>query len=179
MYENSVFVTHFRIMMTKVYLLLGGNLGNKREIFAQAKQLISQQIGRVTGQSAIYETEPWGFESSDLFWNQVLEITTTLTPEEVLAQTQQIENTLGRIRKSDQYVSRIIDIDILFIDDLVLQTEKLIIPHPRIQERRFALVPLCELVPALLHPVFEKTIAQLLNDCPDKLNVEKVTEFEN
>ena len=179
MYENSVFVTHFRIMMTKVYLLLGGNLGNKREIFAQAKQLISQQIGRVTGQSAIYETEPWGFESSDLFWNQVLEITTTLTPVEVLAQTQQIENTLGRIRKSDQYVSRIIDIDILFIDDLVIQTEKLIIPHPRIQERRFALVPLCELVPALLHPVFEKTIAQLLNDCPDKLNVEKVTEFEN
>ncbi len=179
MYENSVFVTHFRIMMTKVYLLLGGNLGNKREIFAQAKQLISQQIGRVTGQTAIYETEPWGFESSDLFWNQVLEITTTLTPVEVLAQTQQIENTLGRIRKSDQYVSRIIDIDILFIDDLVLQTEKLIIPHPRIQERRFALVPLCELVPALLHPVFEKTIAQLLNDCPDKLNVEKVTEFEN
>jgi 2-amino-4-hydroxy-6-hydroxymethyldihydropteridine diphosphokinase len=166
-------------MMTKVYLLLGGNLGNKREIFAQAKQLISQQIGRVTGQSAIYETEPWGFESSDLFWNQVLEITTTLTPEEVLAQTQQIENTLGRIRKSDQYVSRIIDIDILFIGDLVMQTEKLIIPHPRIQERRFALVPLCELVPALLHPVFEKTIEQLLNDCPDKLNVEKVTEFEN
>lgn len=179
MYENSVFVTHFRIMMTKVYLLLGGNLGNKREIFAQAKQLISQQIGRVTGQSAIYETEPWGFESSDLFWNQVLEITTTLTPVEVLARTQQIENTLGRIRKSDQYVSRIIDIDILFIDDLVIQTEKLIIPHPRIQERRFALVPLCELVPALLHPVFEKTIEQLLNDCPDKLNVEKVTEFEN
>ena len=179
MYENSVFVTHFRIMMTKVYLLLGGNLGNKRDIFAQAKQLISQQIGRVTGQSAIYETEPWGFESSDLFWNQVLEITTTLTPVEVLAQTQQIENTLGRIRKSDQYVSRIIDIDILFIGDLVIQTEKLIIPHPRIQERRFALVPLCELVPALLHPVFEKTIEQLLNDCPDKLNVEKVTEFEN
>lgn len=179
MYENSVFVTHFRIMMTKVYLLLGGNLGNKRDIFAQAKQLISQQIGRVTGQSAIYETEPWGFESSDLFWNQVLEITTTLTPVEVLAQTQQIENTLGRIRKSDQYVSRIIDIDILFIDDLVIQTEKLIIPHPRIQERRFALVPLHELVPALRHPVFEKTIEQLLNDCPDKLNVEKVTEFEN
>lgn len=179
MYENSVFVTHFSIMMTKVYLLLGGNLGNKREIFAQAKQLISQQIGRVTGHSALYETEPWGFESSDLFWNQVLEITTTLTPEEVLAQTQHIEITLGRIRKSDQYVSRIIDIDILFIDDLIIQTEKLIIPHPRIQERRFALVPLCELVPALIHPVLGKPIQQLLNDCPDKLNVEKVTEFEN
>lgn len=179
MYENSVFVTHFRIMMTKVYLLLGGNLGNKREIFAQAKQLTSQQIGRVVGQSAIYETEPWGFESSDLFWNQVLEITTTLTPEAILTKTQYIESTLGRIRKSDQYVSRLIDIDILLMDDLVVETEKLVIPHPRIQDRRFALVPLCELAPDLIHPASGKTIQQLLNDCPDKLNVEKVTEFEN
>ena len=179
MYENSVFVTHFSIMMTKVYLLLGGNLGNKQQVFAQAKQLINQQIGQVSGQSAIYETEPWGFESSDFFWNQVLEIITALTPESILEQTQQIESLLGRIRKSDQYVSRLIDIDILFIDDLVVETEKLVIPHPRIQERKFTLIPLCELIPDFVHPVIGKTIIQLLNECPDKLNVEKVTEFEN
>jgi len=166
-------------MMTKVYLLLGGNLGNKKLVFAQAKQLINQQIGQVSGLSAIYETEPWGFDSSDFFWNQVLEVTTALTPEAILEQTQQIESSLGRIRKTDQYVSRIIDIDILFIDDIVFQSDKLAIPHPRIQERKFALIPLCELIPDFMHPVLGKTTEQLLNECPDKLNVEKVTEFEN
>jgi len=118
--------------------------------------------------------EPWGFESNDLFWNQVLEISTNLSPEEVLVQTQQIELELGRIRKPDQYDSRLIDIDILFYGDQIISLENLIVPHPRIQERKFALVPLCEIASELIHPVFQKSIRQLLEECADKLNVEKV-----
>lgn len=160
--------------MEKVYLLLGGNLGDKKQLFEETVKLMNERIGKITQQSQIYETEPWGFESSDLFWNQVLEISTSLLPEEVLQQTQQTEIELGRIRKSNQYDSRIIDIDILLYGNVIIQLPNLIIPHPRIQERKFALVPLNEIVPELKHPVFQKTIRQLLNECTDQLRVEKV-----
>jgi len=160
--------------MVKVYMLLGGNLGDKKKVFSEVQNKLSKQAGKITVQSAIYETEPWGFESNDLFWNQVLEISTNLSPEEVLVQTQQIELELGRIRKPDQYDSRLIDIDILFYGDQIISLENLIVPHPRIQERKFALVPLCEIASELIHPVFQKSIRQLLEECADKLNVEKV-----
>ena len=165
--------------MIKLYTLLGGNLGDKQWVFAEAWARLSQQVGTITNQSAIYETEPWGFESDDIFWNQVLEISTALSPEEVLQQTQQIEHELGRIRKAAQYDSRIIDIDILFYGDHIIQTENLIVPHPRIQERKFALVPLCEIAAELVHPVLQKSIQQLLEECTDPLKVEKVTETHN
>lgn len=165
--------------MIKLYTLLGGNLGDKQRVFSEAWARLSQQVGTITNQSAIYETEPWGFESEDIFWNQVLEISTALSPEEVLQQTQQIEHELGRIRKAAQYDSRIIDIDILFYGDHIIQTENLIVPHPRIQERKFALVPLCEIAAELVHPVLQKSIQQLLEECTDPLKVEKVTETHN
>ena len=160
--------------MIKLYILLGGNLGDKQRVFSDARAKLSQQVGTITNQSVLYETEPWGFESDDIFWNQVLEISTSFSPEEVLRQTQQIERELGRIRKANQYDSRIIDIDILFYGHLIIKTENLVIPHPRIQERKFALVPLCEIAPELIHPVFLKSITQLLAECGDSLNVEKV-----
>lgn len=162
--------------MIKLYILLGGNLGDKHLVFSEARLRLSQQVGTITIQSAIYETEPWGFESDDIFWNQVLEISTELSPEEVLKQTQQIEHDLGRIRKANQYDSRIIDIDILFYGDLIIKTENLVVPHPRIQERKFALVPLSEIAPELIHPVFLKSIRQLLAECTDQLKVEIVTD---
>ena len=165
--------------MIKLYILLGGNLGNKQVIFSEARARLSQQVGTITNQSAIYETEPWGFQSNDIFWNQAIEISTAFSPNEVLQQTQQIERTLGRIRKANQYDSRTIDIDILFFGDQVIQTENLVVPHPRIQERKFALVPLNEIAPELIHPVFEKGIRQLLEECTDPLKVEKVTETYN
>ena len=165
--------------MIKLYLLLGGNLGNKQQVFSEARERLARQLGPITTQSAIYETEPWGFESDDMFCNQVLEISTGLSPEDVLANSQQIEQELGRIRKANQYDSRIIDIDILFYDNLIIQTEKLVVPHPRIQERKFALVPLCEIAPELIHPLFLKSIKQILAECTDPLKVEKVTETLN
>ena len=160
--------------MIKVYLLLGGNLGDKKQVFEETTKLLGDQVGTITRQSHIYETEPWGFESSDLFWNQVLELSVAIAPEEVLEKTQQIEHQLGRTRKANQYDSRIIDIDILFYGDQVISLDKLSIPHPRIPERRFVLVPLNEIVPELMHPVLQKTIGQLLLECPDQLRVERV-----
>ena len=165
--------------MIKLYILLGGNLGDKQIIFSEARARLSQQVGTITNQSAIYETEPWGFESTDIFWNQAIEISTDLSPEEVLPQTQQIEQALGRIRKANQYNSRTIDIDILFYDDQIIQTKNLVVPHPRIQERKFALAPLSEINPELIHPIFLKNIQQLLEECTDPLKVEKVTETYN
>ena len=162
--------------MIKLYILLGGNLGDKQQVFSDARARLSQQVGTITSQSAVYETEPWGFESDDIFWNQAIEISTKLFPEEVLKQTQQIESELGRIRKTSQYDSRIIDIDILFYGDQVIELENLIVPHPRIQERKFALVPLCEIAPELIHPVFQKSMQQLLEECTDLLKVEIVTD---
>lgn len=161
--------------MQKLYLLLGGNLGDKKSIFAEARKLLNERIGPITAESAIYETEPWGFESDDLFWNQALEIATGLLPLEILAQTRKTELDLGRIRKEIQYSSRVIDIDILFLDDLILNEEQLIVPHPRIQERRFVLVPLCEIAPGLIHPVFQKSIHELLTECPDQLKVIEIS----
>ena len=157
--------------MIKLYLLLGGNLGDKKQVFEETTRLLNEQLGKITQQSHIYETEPWGFESSDLFWNQALELSVSISAEEVLDRTQQIEQQLGRTRKANQYDSRIIDIDILFYGDQVISLENLNIPHPRIQERKFVLVPLNEIAPDLQHPVLQKSIAQLLLECPDQLRV--------
>jgi 2-amino-4-hydroxy-6-hydroxymethyldihydropteridine diphosphokinase len=163
--------------MIRLYILLGGNLGDKQKVFSEARALLNEQVGKITTQSAVYETEPWGFESADYFWNQVIEIATALSVEEVLLQTQQIELQLGRIRKVAQYDSRIIDIDILFYGDQVIKSANLVVPHPRIQERKFVLVPLHEIAPELMHPVFHKNIRQLLEECPDPLKVERVTDL--
>jgi len=160
--------------MIKLYILLGGNLGDKQFIFSETRKRLAEQIGAITRQSAVYETEPWGFESEDMFWNQALEIETNLSPNEILAQTHDIELELGRMRKENQYDSRLIDIDILFVGSLIVNQDNLVIPHPRIQDRKFVLVPLCEIVPQLIHPVFQRTVSQLLNECTDQLAVKKI-----
>jgi 2-amino-4-hydroxy-6-hydroxymethyldihydropteridine diphosphokinase len=160
--------------MMRLYILLGGNLGNKKKVFSEARDRLSKLIGEIAAQSSIYETEPWGFVSKDLFWNQVLEINTELSPEILLSLTQQIESDLGRIPKAEQYVSRLIDIDILFYGDQIINLNNLVVPHPRIQSRKFALLPLCEIAPDFQHPVFQKSIRQLLDECQDNLKVEKI-----
>jgi 2-amino-4-hydroxy-6-hydroxymethyldihydropteridine diphosphokinase len=160
--------------MSKLFLLLGGNLGNKEQVFAQTREMVENRIGTIINKSSVYETEPWGFESDDLFWNQVLLLETNLEPLEVLAEAQQIEKEMGRVRQSKQYASRLIDLDLLFYDGLILHAEQLELPHRRMAERRFVLEPLAEIAAGFVHPVLKKTVAVLLDECPDQLKVKRV-----
>ncbi len=160
--------------MSKLYILLGGNLGDKQKIFSETLGMLARRVGKITLQSSVYETEPWGFHSEDLFWNQVIEMKSELLPEEILSGTKQIELEMGRTRKTDQFDSRRMDIDILFYGDQIINQGNLIVPHPRIQERKFVLVPLCEIAPDFIHPVIQKSVRKLLDECSDQLMVKKV-----
>jgi len=159
--------------MARVYFLMGGNLGDREQILADAIARMSSAIGQFVCVSSIYETEPWGFEHELNFLNQVLVLNSDLTGIEILDITQQIETDLGRIRKKKQYSERTIDIDILFYGDQIISSDKLKIPHPRIQERLFALIPMMDVAPDFIHPVKMKSIEKLLANCPDKMEVKK------
>ena len=155
--------------MKQLYLLLGGNLGDKQKIFSETESLIEQQLGKILKRSHVYETEPWGFESDDMFWNQAMIVETAFSETECLHIIHQIEKQIGRIRYNQQYSSRIIDIDILFYNNLVINSEELEIPHPRMVDRKFVLVPLTEIAPDKIHPAYKKTVRQLLGECTDTL----------
>lgn len=133
--------------MHRVYLGLGANLGDREDNIASAIKKIGELIGSVVRQSALYETEPWGFESDHQFINAAVAVDTTLTPHEVLAATQGIERTLGRTVKSADgvYHDRPIDIDILLYDDITVDDDDLKIPHPHLYERDFVMRPLNEI----------------------------------
>ncbi len=161
--------------MARLFLLLGGNLGNKERNFQNARTRLKEELGEITQLSSVYETEPWGFRSEFLFWNQVVQIETEWAPAEVLKKTKAIECELGRVRRAERYTSRTIDIDLLFYDDLVFHEPQLELPHPRIIDRRFVLEPLAEIVPDMLHPVFRQSIMELLENCSDTLKVKKIT----
>jgi 2-amino-4-hydroxy-6-hydroxymethyldihydropteridine diphosphokinase len=157
--------------MNNAYLLLGGNEGNIRENFAHAQERIQQKCGKIISASMLYQSEPWGFTSDQLFINQALFIDTFLDPDNLLKELLKIEQLAGRIRKGKGYSSRSMDIDILFYDDLILEKEHLIIPHPRLHLRNFALIPLNELASGFIHPVFNQSISQLKDICPDQSTV--------
>ena len=159
--------------MNEVYILLGGNLEDKCKIFDETRKLIGERIGLVTKQSSVYVTEPWGFES-ELFWNQAIIANTMLNPHEILQLTQAIEKALGRVKNSDHYEARVMDIDLLFYNNLVLNTPDLILPHPKMQDRKFVLIPLNEIAPDKCHPVLRMNVHEMLRLCPDQLNVERV-----
>ncbi|WP_347156494.1 2-amino-4-hydroxy-6-hydroxymethyldihydropteridine diphosphokinase [Pontibacter chitinilyticus] len=158
--------------MPKLYLLLGGNLGDRTLYLQQARTSITDRVGPITQTSKLYETAAWGKTDQPAFLNQVLEVETGLSPEQVLQRINVIEQELGRIRQ-EHWGARVIDIDILFYDDLVLQTQRLTIPHPQLHLRRFTLMPLAEIAPNLDHPVLKRSIKQLLEDCADTLEVQK------
>jgi 2-amino-4-hydroxy-6-hydroxymethyldihydropteridine diphosphokinase len=159
--------------MNEVFILLGGNLKDKSKIFEETRKLIGERIGMVTKQSSVYVTEPWGFES-ELFWNQALIALTTLNPHEILHQSQAIEKMMGRVKHTNQYESRVMDIDLLFYNDLILNTSDLTLPHPKIGDRRFVLIPLNEIAPEKCHPVTGLKVQEMLRLCSDQLGVDRI-----
>lgn len=155
-----------------VVLLIGGNQGDRQKLIFEAVGLIQERIGSVVAGSAIYETEPWGFEASQNFLNMGLLVDTNLSPEEVLRQALAIEADLGRVRLGQGYASRPMDIDLIFYNRLKICTPRLELPHPRMHLRRFVLRPLADIIPHYVHPVLKKDILTLLEDCPDTSDVE-------
>ena len=156
--------------MARVCLSLGSNLGPRETYLRKALQALDKELGSLVKCSSFYETLPWGFSSDSLFLNAAACYDTLLSPEEVLAVTQQIEKSLGRKEKSrqGQYADRCIDIDILLYDDKVIETPDMILPHPHMAERMFVLEPLAEIMPHLLHPLLKKTILQLKEELAER-----------
>ena len=165
--------------MARSVLLLGSNLGDREGLLDSAREKLNEKAGKVIKSSSMYETEPWGFEAENSFLNQVIIIETDHKPANLLFTLQDIELDLGRKRCNKQYESRLIDIDVLFYGDEIINTKDLIIPHPRIQERMFVLKPLMEISPDLTHPVLEKSINALFDNCKDKLKVEIFQKSNN
>jgi len=149
---------------------------DKNGIFDQACHLINKGCGRVVKVSSSYESEPWGFEAEEWFLNRVIVIETSMSPEDLIRQLLDIERDLGRERHPEKegYTSRTADLDVLYFGDKIILTETLTVPHPRLHLRRFALLPMCEVAPDLVHPVFGLTQTELLNRCPDTLKVRKI-----
>ncbi|MDA3883375.1 MAG: 2-amino-4-hydroxy-6-hydroxymethyldihydropteridine diphosphokinase [Bacteroidales bacterium] len=162
--------------MHTLVLLLGGNRGNTKKIFRQASTLLSEQIGSISSTSSVYRSKSWGFDDEHDFLNQIIIIHTQKTAQDCLHICLSIENDLGRIRPAHTtgYTSRNIDIDILFFDSTIIEEENLQIPHPRIQDRRFTLEPLCEIIPHFIHPRLQQSCLALLKQCTDSLRVEKL-----
>lgn len=159
--------------MHQVYLLLGVNLGNRFLQLKSAIQEIEVQIGEIVRSSSLYETAAWGVEDVPSYLNQVVVVNSSLEPSELLKVINGIEKKLGRTR-SLKWESRLIDIDILYYDHLVMDTEKLTIPHPYLHFRKFTLVPLVEIDKDFLHPVLNKNHEELLLELNDNLEVKKI-----
>jgi len=179
--------------MKEVFILLGSNRGDREAFLTRALERIRATTGIILKRSSIYETEPWGFTDPTPFLNQAIEIETLLEPHSLMDQLLAIEAQLGRIRPGDHcgcgipslgvegegpggapYAGRTIDLDLLFYGDRLVFTDSLMIPHPRLHERSFALVPLNEIAPGFVHPLLKKTISLLLRDCRDRTRVRAV-----
>lgn len=154
--------------MAIVYLGLGTNIGNRRGNLVKAAALLAERVGDILALSGFMETEPWGFESENLFLNAAIKMETPLTPDELLSATQAIEREMGREKKSDgTYHDRVIDIDILLYDNQVIEQPGLIVPHPLMQERLFVMAPLAEIAPFERHPLLGRTFMELADSLRD------------
>ena len=156
-------------MGKRVYLGLGSNLGNKERIVRKAIDKVGERVGAVVAVSSFYKTAPWGYQSVHTFCNAAISVDTDLSPEEVLFTVQEIERELGSKKHRERdgsYVDRLIDIDLLDYDGLVLDTHSLVLPHPYMHKRTFVMTPLAEIAPQWVHPVLGKTATELLEGRP-------------
>lgn len=153
---------------------MGSNLGDRMQILQSAEILIEERIGKIQSASSVYETAPWGVLDQPAFLNQILIVTTGLVPEDVLRMVLEIEHELGRVRY-ERWGARVIDIDMLYYQDMIMDSARLTLPHPRLHERRFTLVPLNEIAPDFIHPVLLKTTSQLLAECSDPGSVNTIS----
>lgn len=161
----------------KTFLSLGSNLGDREGFIDKAKALIAQRIAPIEDSSSIYETEPWGDTNQGYFLNQIIRINTDVKPELLLLTILEIERSLGRIRNR-RNGPRSIDIDILLIGNRIINSPDLIIPHPRMIDRKFVLIPLVEIAKEIKHPTFNKSMKELLSQCKDISYVKKQTSHE-
>ena len=155
-------------MAYRIFLGLGSNLGDKEKNIEEAYRRIEERIGKIVSKSAFYVTRPEGFLSENWFVNTVCEVVSDMPVDEVFAITQTIEKQLGRTKKSENgnYADRVIDIDMLMVDDSIIDTPELTVPHPRMHLRRFVLVPFAEIAPDVVHPVLKQSIRDLLEQLP-------------
>lgn len=157
--------------MHKIFLLLGSNIGKRCDNLKQACQNITLQIGKISKKSSIYQTTPWGNENQPDFLNQALEVETNLNPFEILKVIHLIEKQMGR-KKTVKWGERNIDIDILYYENQHIKKPQLEIPHPEIINRKFTLIPMVELAPEFIHPLFDCNQTKLLEMCVDDANVQ-------
>ena len=160
-------------MNATVFLLLGTNMGDRNKNLTDTLTAIAKGVGRIRKKSSVYQTAAWGKTDQEPFYNQVIELETTLSPHQVLDALLSIKKKMGR-KRTYLWGERIIDIDILFYGDQIIETFDLIIPHTQLVHRRFALLPLNEIAPDFIHPIFQKKVSELLDVCPDKLSVVKI-----
>jgi len=161
--------------MKEVYLIVGGNQGNILDTFRKVKIELKQQIGEIISESCIYRTAAWGDDKQSDYLNQVLSISSKLSADEVLNYCMEIEVLNGRVRNPEnQWAPRTIDIDILYYGNEIINTIQLTLPHPRLHQRNFVLVPLVEIAAEWIHPIFQKSNAQLLAECVDQLEVNEL-----
>jgi len=153
--------------MSKVYLSIGSNKGNRSVLINKAIDEIEKKVGIIISRSSIYQSKSWGFDSND-FYNLCLLIDTDIMPKSLLINLKKIEKSMGREDVDGSYSDRLIDIDILFYDNITTDLEDLKIPHPKIEIRKFVLVPMLEIADDYVHPILNKTIKELYNDCSDQ-----------
>lgn len=159
--------------MSKVYFSIGSNKGNRSQLINEAIDKIDISVGRVELKSSIYETQSWGFKSNN-FYNVCLLIESSLSVESIFNKILKIEKDMGRLKSGNKYSDRCIDIDILFVEEIIVNNKNLIIPHPRLHLRKFVLTPMLDIAPDLIHPILNKSIKQLELECDDNDQPKKI-----
>ena len=160
--------------MYTTFILLGSNLGDSRKYLSDAMKEIECRLGKINSKSSLYQTASWGKHDQPDFINQVIELSTSLNPADLLKGVLEVENIFGR-QRLEKWGSRTIDIDILLYEDQLINSPDLIIPHPYLSVRRFSLMPLGEIAPNIIHPILKKSIAELLLELDDDLFVKKLS----